>query len=317
MSETDEKRDKEGFDVGEFLQKNINKGELALKRAVGLGAQPNVVPEGEPIHDGEPRPVEIGWHPVGGLAGTWFANNTGLGKMITERINKYPDPTQHWAVLVGDYVHQLWMDESFHVIYINDRIKRDEWKTFSVGQTRFNDDALRRAGETVIATIREKTPAYNLISNNCQTYALQLLDAIKVGARKEFGTTLAVYDRMLGPGKVADLFNKDGQMPTDGTDPNVLPPKDGDDDENTVGLAQQLMNDHTAQLDTHEQMSKKNGELTPLREAAEAQAHEQERELDGENPTENGNGEKKESKSSEVKKQIKNIFSRLSRNKSS
>lgn len=279
-----------------------------MKRAVGLGTQPNVVPEGEPIHDGEPRHVEIGWHPVGGLAGTWFANKTGLGKMITERINKYPDPTQHWAVLVGDYVHQLWMDESFHVIYINDRIKRDEWKTFSVGQTRFNDDALRRAGETVIATIREKTPAYNLISNNCQTYALQLLDAIKVGARKEFGTTLAVYDRMLGPGKVADLFNKDG------TDPNVLPPKH-DDDENTVGLAQQLMNDNTAQLDTHEQMTKKNGELTPPREAAEAQV--QERELDGGNSTETDNGEKKESTSSEVKKQIKNMFSRLSRNKSS
>ncbi|OAR01214.1 hypothetical protein LLEC1_00170 [Akanthomyces lecanii] len=315
MSETTEKKSKEGFDVGEFLQKNINKGEIALKRAVGLGAQPNVVPEGEPIHDGEPRLVEIGWHPVGGLAGSWFANKTGLGKMITERINKYPDPTQHWAVLVGDYVHQLWMDESFHVIYINDRIKRDEWKTFSVGQTRFNDDALRRAGETVIAAIREKAPAYNLISNNCQTYALQLLDAIKVGTRKEFGTTLAVYDRMFGPGKVADLFSYDSQMPADDNNHGVLPPGD-DDNENTVGLAQKLMHDHTAQLDTHEQMTKKSGELTPPREAAEAQAQEQKRELDGQNPTENG-GAKKESRSNEVKKQIKNIFSRLSRDKSS
>lgn len=92
-----------------YRQKNLNKGELALKHAVGLGAQPNVVPEGEPVHDGEARDVEVGWHPVGGLAGKWFADRTGLGKMITEKINKYPDPTQHWAVLVGDYVHQLWM----------------------------------------------------------------------------------------------------------------------------------------------------------------------------------------------------------------
>ncbi len=285
-----------------------------MKRAVGLGSQPNVVPEGEPVHDAEPRPVEIGWHPVGGLAGKWFANNTGLGKMITERINKYPDPTQHWAVLVGDYVHQLWMDESFHVIYINGKIDRAEWKTFSVGQTRFNDDALRRAGESVIATIREKTPAYNLITNNCQTYALQLLDAVKVGARKEFGTTLAVYDRMFGPGKVADLFDKEGQITTNSTDSGALPPKD-DDGENTVGLAQQLMNDHTAQLDTHEQMNNQGGKLTPPREAAEAQ--EQERALDGRSTEENGDGEKKESKSTEVKKQIKNIFNRFSRNKSS
>ncbi|TQV90469.1 hypothetical protein V2A60_010458 [Cordyceps javanica] len=314
MSTAEGNKEKEGFDVGEFLQKNINKGELALKRAVGLGAQPNVVPEGDPIHDGEPRLVEIGWHPVGGLAGKWFANNTGLGKLITERINKYPDPTQHWAVLVGDYVHQLWMDESFDVIYINGRINREEWKTFSVGQTRFNDDALRRAGEMVITTIREKTPGYNLISNNCQTYALQLLDAIKVGARKEFGTTLAVYDRMFGPGKVADLFNKDGQLPPDGTAPSVARPEE-DGEENTVGLAQQLMNDHTAQLDAHEQMNKQSGELTPPREAAEAQ--DQSRELDGGMTKENGQDEKKGSKSSEVKKQIKNIFNRFSRNKSS
>ncbi|KAJ6789044.1 hypothetical protein PWT90_08415 [Aphanocladium album] len=314
MAEEETKKDKEGFDVGEFLSKNINKGELALKRAVGLGAQPNVVPVGEPIHDGEPRSVEIGWHPVGGLAGKWFANNTGLGKLITEKINKYPDPTQHWAVLVGDYVHQLWMDENFHVIYINDRIKREEWKTFSVGQTRFNDDALRRAGETVIAAIRETTPAYNLISNNCQTYALQLLDAIKVGARKEFGTTLAVYDRVFGPGKIADLFGKDQQGHSDGADASVRPPAEGDE-ENTVGLAQQLMNDNTAQLDAHEQMNKKSGELTPPREAAEAQ--EQSRELDGASASGSGNGEKKEKKSSEVKKQIKNILNRFSRGKSS
>lgn len=89
--------------------KNYNKGELALKHAVGLGAQPNVVPEGSPVHNGEPREVQVGWHPVGGLAGQWFADKTGLGKLITDKINKYPDPTQHWAVLVGNFAHQLWM----------------------------------------------------------------------------------------------------------------------------------------------------------------------------------------------------------------
>jgi hypothetical protein len=87
----------------------LNKGELALKHAVGLGGQPNVVPVTQPVVHGPPRPVEVGWHPVGGFAGKWFAEETGLGKMITEKINKYPDPTQHWAVLVGDYAHQLWM----------------------------------------------------------------------------------------------------------------------------------------------------------------------------------------------------------------
>ncbi|KAK2053796.1 hypothetical protein LY76DRAFT_597530 [Colletotrichum caudatum] len=127
--------------------------------------------------------------------------------MITEKINKYPDPTQHWAVLVGDFAHQLWMDEDFHVVYTNERYKRDEWRTFTVGETRFNDDAIRRAGEYVIQSIRSRHPVYNLISNNCQTYVLELLDAVKVDGQKDFGTTLAVYERLFSSGKVIDLFN--------------------------------------------------------------------------------------------------------------
>ncbi|KAK7226885.1 hypothetical protein V2G26_014888 [Clonostachys chloroleuca] len=208
-----EAKEKEGkWDkVGSFLQENLNKGELALKHAVGLGQTPNVVPLAPPRFDCEARPVEVGWHPVGGAAGKWFAEDTGLGKMITERINEYPDPTQHWAVLVGEYAHQLWMDENFHVIYTNAKIVREEWKTFSVGQTGFNDDAIRRTGETVIQTIRDERPAYNLITNNCQTFALRLLDAIKVEGQKEFGTTLAVYERLLGPGKIKDLFDPEAE----------------------------------------------------------------------------------------------------------
>ncbi|KJK76270.1 hypothetical protein H634G_08410 [Metarhizium anisopliae BRIP 53293] len=236
--------------VGDFLKKNLNKGELALKHAMGLGRQPNIVPVTDPVLDGPSRPVEVGWHPVGGLAGKWFAEQTGLGKMITDKINKYPDPTQHWAVLVGEYAHQLWMDENFDVIYTNQKIKREEWRTFQVGETRFNDDATRRAGESVIESIRETQPGYNLITNNCQTYALQLLDAIKVGSRKEFGTTLAVYERLIGPGSVKDLFIE-GQSVV-GEAPQ----------ESTVYMAQQVMHDNTTQLDAQEQLQK-NGSAGP------------------------------------------------------
>lgn len=102
-------------------QQGYSKSESALKRALGLGATENVVPVTNPSVKERPRPVEVGWHPVGGLAGKWFAERTGLGKMITEKTNNYPDPTQHWAVLVGDYAHQLWMDENFDIIYTNSR----------------------------------------------------------------------------------------------------------------------------------------------------------------------------------------------------
>lgn len=85
------------------------KGKLSLQHSLGLGPKPNVIPPDEADIHGEHRTVEIGWHPVGGLGGKWFAEKTGLGKMITEAVKKYPDPTQHWAVLVDKYCHELWM----------------------------------------------------------------------------------------------------------------------------------------------------------------------------------------------------------------
>jgi hypothetical protein len=81
------------------------------------------------------------------MGGKWFAEKTGLGKMITERVGGYPDPTQHWAVLVGEYVHELWIDEKFDVIYVNEKLDRAEWHTYEVGKTRFTDEALRQAGQ--------------------------------------------------------------------------------------------------------------------------------------------------------------------------
>lgn len=85
------------------------RGRIKLEHSLGLGPKPNIIPPGEARIHGEPRTVEIGWHPVAGFGGKWFAEKTRLGKMITERVGKYPDPTQHWAVLVDEYVHELWM----------------------------------------------------------------------------------------------------------------------------------------------------------------------------------------------------------------
>jgi hypothetical protein len=117
---------------------------MALQRSLGLGAKPNVIPPGEARVDEDLRKVEIGWHPVPG--GKWLAEKSSLGRKITESIGKYPDPTQHWAVLVGEFAHELWMDEELNVIYINERREGTEWTTFPVGQTRFTDEALRQAG---------------------------------------------------------------------------------------------------------------------------------------------------------------------------
>ena len=91
MGDSEEERERKRDKVGEFMyalflhnvilnqpwryttqlkywligrKKSLNKGELALKHAVGLGGQPNIVPVTEPIVNGPPRPVEVGWHPV-------------------------------------------------------------------------------------------------------------------------------------------------------------------------------------------------------------------------------------------------------------
>lgn len=92
----------------------FSKGEAAkarheLDKSLGLGNRPDIVPPGEATVTGEKRTVEIGWHPVAGGAGKWFAEKTFIGREITKRTGKYPDPSQHWAVIVGDYVHELWM----------------------------------------------------------------------------------------------------------------------------------------------------------------------------------------------------------------
>jgi hypothetical protein len=88
------------------------KGKLQLEHSLGLGNKPNTIPPADPDIKGPQRTVHLGWHPVAGFAGKWFAEKTGLGKLITERTHRCPDPTQHWAVLVGEYAHELWMVSS-------------------------------------------------------------------------------------------------------------------------------------------------------------------------------------------------------------
>ncbi|KAF2093000.1 hypothetical protein NA57DRAFT_49095 [Rhizodiscina lignyota] len=225
------------------------KGKLMLQHSLGLGHKPNVIPPGDAIILGQPRAVRIGWHPVAGLGGKWFAEKTGLGRVITKSVKKYPDPTQHWAVLVDEFCHELWMDEHLDVIYINEMIKPEEWHTFEVGRTRFNDEALRQASEMVIHNMRQKQPAYNLISNNCQNFAVFLLDAIKVGAHREFGTAFAVYQRATGKGRIGDLFVDPGEHPDDHDQERPHLQR-----YDTVQQAQQVMEENTTKLDTHHSM---------------------------------------------------------------
>ncbi|KAL2160910.1 hypothetical protein VTH06DRAFT_1108 [Thermothelomyces fergusii] len=229
-------------------KEELLKGGLALGRSIGLGHKPNVIPPAVPCTNGAPRTVLIGWHPVGGPVGRWFAEQTKLGVWIKEKVRAYPDPSQHWAVLVGDYCHELWMDERLDIIYVNGRAERERWQTFRVGETRFNDEALRQAGEAVMRAMRERKRAYNLISNNCQHFALHMLDAIQLGAaeRTDFATTLAVVRAATGSGRIRDLFAEEKPP---GEQQAAL--ERADKENPIVALAKRLMDQHTKKLDIH------------------------------------------------------------------
>lgn len=119
------------------------------------------------------------------------------------------------------------------------------------------------SGESVIKAIRQKQPAYNLISNNCQTYVLELLNAIKVGVDQEIGTTLAVYERLVGPGKVKDLFTTTVEVQDEST--GALAPSRPDapaqtQKQDSVSFAQQVMHDNTTQLNTQDELDRHESE---------------------------------------------------------
>ena len=102
----------------------------------------------------------------------------------------------------------------------------------------------------VIHNMRTVRPAYNLINNNCQTYAVNLLDAIQIGAHREFATTFAIYQRATGTGAIKDLFEDKypDEQKTD-IDQGDKPESDRTD---TVQNAQIVMDQQTTKLDNHD-----------------------------------------------------------------
>lgn len=98
--------------------------------------------------------------------------------------------------------------------------------------------------------MRKARPAYNVISNNCQNYAVSMLDSIQIGAHREFATSFAVYQAATGDGTISDLFEDKHpeEQKTDieqGDDPDK--PEFARTD--TVQNAQIVMDQNTAKLD--------------------------------------------------------------------
>src|SRR4051812_22272294 len=101
----------------------------------------------------------------------------------------------------------------------------------------------------VIHNMRAARPGYNLISNNCQNYAVLLLDAIQIGAHQEFATTFAIYQAATGSGTIKDLFkdNHPEEQRLEGQSAEGVPLGRTD----TVHNAQVVMEQETTKLDNH------------------------------------------------------------------
>lgn len=90
--------------------------------------------------------------------------------------------------------------------------------------------------------MRQRQKGYNLITNNCQNFALNMLDAIQVGRQREFGTALAIFQRATGRGAVKDLFLQS------------LPATEEQDEKSpdqVMEHASQVMDENTTKLDTY------------------------------------------------------------------
>ena len=65
-------------------------------------------------------------------------------------------------------------DENLDVIYNNEKLNREEWHTFEVGKTRFNDEALRQAGTSLFTVPFSPNPCPPLFHTDTQlTHAAQ------------------------------------------------------------------------------------------------------------------------------------------------
>jgi len=201
-------------------------------KAVGLGQAPNVVPEGEKSTNDSPRKVQIAWHPVGGALGAYLQ---GPDRPQPLNASSPPDPTHHWAVLVGDYYHELNADSSLDVVYQNGKPEAaQQWRLYDVGMTCFNDAAIKEAGESAI---RAMAKPYNIYNNNCQLFVIKLLDLICQAGRTKVTTSYTFIS-----GTKAGVFGGNESQATEG---EVAQPLTEEELKKVLNGAQALMNENT------------------------------------------------------------------------
>ena len=125
-----------------------------LQRELDIGKAPNVIPSQPANRSSEQRPVYIGSHPIGAEENyAWGELQKQFVESQAAGASEFPDPTWHWAIIVGPYFHELNGEWNFELniknVYQNGNMVngKHKWKVFEVGTTRYNDEAIRLAGK--------------------------------------------------------------------------------------------------------------------------------------------------------------------------
>ncbi|KDR69149.1 hypothetical protein GALMADRAFT_160688 [Galerina marginata CBS 339.88] len=153
-----------------------------------VGPGKNVVPKDSPNEKSELRQVLLGRHPVLGP----------IGCFVDKWVRPFKKTEQHWAVFVGGYYHELGVNRKLNVVYRNGKVQVGD-KTFEledVGYTIFNDQAIVDAGDIAIG---QMDPKYEVETNNCHKFAINLLTNICLVGRKLLDTSYAPEQQVEGP----------------------------------------------------------------------------------------------------------------------
>lgn len=114
------------------------------------------IPQGSVDINSNERTVYLACRLVGGGAGDGalgYLNKHAMSipAAAFPQMSDVPNPTYHWCVTVGDYLHQLQatsLDAGWNY-YQNDKMKRitGGWDFHEIGTTKFNDAAIVQACE--------------------------------------------------------------------------------------------------------------------------------------------------------------------------
>lgn len=122
-----------------------------------VGSNINVVPQTEgPLRVDQPRDVFIGCSAMDinkKLFGAYVDISAKVYKLISLGGQAPPNVTFHWAVIVGDYVHELNYDDHYYNFYENKPFVRSAkkgdkgyYRLYRVGTTKCNDTAIVEDG---------------------------------------------------------------------------------------------------------------------------------------------------------------------------